>query len=183
MDRTEIVKRIVSPSLDAMGYEVVRVQFQGNSGRKTLQVMVERTDRAGMTVDDCAEVSRAISAVLDLEDPIPSSYLLEVSSPGIDRPLVQLSDYERFQGMEATVETRTGIEGRKRFKGTLAGVRDQDIVIEMDGVACALHFDDISRAKLVLTDALIAAHQQSAEGAGSSPERSGSLTGTTEDNR
>ena len=183
MDRTEIVKRIVSPLLDAMGYEVVRVQFQGSGGRKTLQVMVERTDRTGMTVDDCAEISRAVSAVLDLEDPIPTSYQLEVSSPGIDRPLVRLSDYERFLGMEATIETRTGIEGRKRFRGTLAGVRDQDIVIEMDGVACALHYDDISRAKLVLTDALIAAHQNSGDRAGSSPERPGRLTGKTEDNQ
>src|SRR3546814_4087032 len=107
MDRTTEVDRIIAPSLEAMGYELVRVHLSG-AGRLTLQIMAERTDRATMTVEDCAEISRAVSALLDVEDPIAGPYTLEVSSPGIDRPLTPLADFDRFAGFDARVETQIG---------------------------------------------------------------------------
>ena len=141
-----------------MGYEVVRVQLTGGQ-RMVLQVMAERADGAPMTVEDCADISRAISAVLDVEDPIKSAYTLEVSSPGIDRPLTRLKDYERFAGFEAKLETRLAVDGRKRFKGMLKGVEDGLVCIESEQGAARLEFDNILRAKLVLTDELIRASQ------------------------
>jgi ribosome maturation factor RimP len=124
--------------------------------------MVERTDRAGMTVDDCAEVSRAVSALLDVADPIAGPYTLEVSSPGIDRPLTRLEDYSRFAGHEARLEVRLPIAGRRRFRGRLAGVQDRSIRLEpaeatQSEEPVLIPFDEIQRAKLLLTDALIAA--------------------------
>src|SRR6056297_3500273 len=121
MDLLDRVHDIIEPAAEAMGYELVRVHLSGGR-RPVLQVMVERADRAPMNVDDCAEVSRAVSAVLDVEDPVPGEYVLEVSSPGIDRPLTRLADFERFAGFEAKVETEAPIEGRKRFRGRLEGV-------------------------------------------------------------
>src|SRR5690606_25713880 len=104
-----------------MGYDVVRVRFTGDSGR-TLQIMVERQDRRPMTVDDCADVSRQVSALLEVEDPVPGSYVLEVSSPGIDRPLVRLDDFSRFAGFEARLETGQPVAGRRRFRGRIKGI-------------------------------------------------------------
>jgi len=139
-----------------MGYDIVRVQISGMQ-RPTLQIMAERRDDGAMTVEDCAEISRAVSAVLDVEDPIASAYTLEISSPGIDRPLTRLKDYERFAEFEARVETRFPIDGRKRFRGLLRGVADEAVQIETDTGMVAIPFADIQRGKLVLTDALIAA--------------------------
>ena len=140
-----------------MGYELVRVQLMG--GRSpVLQVMAERTDRAGMTVDDCAEISRAVSALLDVEDPIDGTYSLEVSSPGIDRPLVALKDFERFAGHKAKVETRVPIDGRKRFRGAVAGIEGEQVRLDLDDDGSVLlPFDQISRANLIITDELLAA--------------------------
>jgi len=161
MDLHERIAGIVSPSLESMGYDLVRVQLQGNQ-RPVLQVMAERLDGAGMTVEDCADISRALSALLDVEDPITGAYTLEVSSPGIDRPLVRPQDYERFAGFEARVECGQPIEGRKRFKGRLLGLSGSGavrLVVETGEVDIPLV--DIQRAKLVLTDELIAASMQS----------------------
>jgi len=110
MDPTVRIEEIVGPSVAAMGYEIVRVELGGDRDR-VLQIMAERADGAAMTVEDCAEISRTVSALLDVEDPISGAYTLEVSSPGIDRPLVKARDFERFAGFEARIETAAPIEG------------------------------------------------------------------------
>ena len=157
MDRTQLITRLIGPSLDAMGYEVVRVLMMGNHHVK-LQVMVERSDRAAMTVDHCSEVSRAVSALLDVEDPIRGPYTLEVSSPGIDRPLTRLGDFDRFQGHVARVETVLPVEGRRRFTGRLLGIDGDRIRLSLDSDGTEeveLPFSAVQKAKLVLTDELI----------------------------
>jgi len=147
---------LIEPTLEDMGFELVRVQLSG--GRDpTLQVMAEPADGRVMTVDDCAAISERLSAKLDVEDPIAGGYTLEVSSPGIDRPLTRPKDYERFAGHLARVETRLPVEGRKRFAGPILGLHDGKVRLQVDGVAVDLPFPDIAKAKLVLTDALIAA--------------------------
>ncbi|ACJ00277.1 ribosome maturation factor RimP [Rhodospirillum centenum] len=126
MEAVERIGRIIEPSVEAMGYELVRVQLSGGQ-RPTLQIMAERSDGAAMTVEDCADISRAVSALLDVEDPLPGAYTLEVSSPGIDRPLTRLKDFERFAGFEARLETKAPVDGRKRFRGFLAGIEDDAV--------------------------------------------------------
>jgi ribosome maturation factor RimP len=163
MDRTAEIERLVEPSLDAMGYELVRVRVTGG-GRSTLQIMAERKDRLEMTVENCAEISRNLSALLDVEDPIPEAYALEVSSPGIDRPLVRLQDYERFAGFEARIETKRPHDGRRKFTGRLAGVRDERVAIGGETGEAEIPFDEIERANLVLTDELIAASMNHRDG-------------------
>lgn len=156
MDQAARIAEIIGPSLQAMGYSLVRVQVTG-SARRTVQVMAERQDEAAMTVDDCADISRTVSALLDVEDPIEGSYQLEVSSPGIDRPLVAARDYERFAGFEARIEVAHPIGGRKRFKGRVLGLDGDDVRLAFEGEEARLPLDDIRRAQLVLTDELIAA--------------------------
>ncbi|WP_372397843.1 ribosome maturation factor RimP [Azospirillum sp. HJ39] len=163
MDATGRIEQIITPSVEAMGYEVVRVQISGGQ-RSILQIMAERADGAPMTVEDCADISRSVSALLDVEDPIREAYTLEVSSPGIDRPLTRLKDFERFAGFEARLETRQAADGRKRFKGMLKGVDDGLVCIDTEQGAARLEFDNILRAKLVLTDELIRASQEQQEG-------------------
>lgn len=159
MDAAARVERLIAPSLGGMGYDVVRVRLSGGAERRKLQVMAERTDLSGMTVDDCAEISRAVSALLDVEDPVAGPYDLEVSSPGIDRPLTRLHDFERFAGYEARVELRAIREGRRRFRGLLRGVEDGCVLIGMDDEVAALPFEDIEKAKLLLTHELLAEAQ------------------------
>ncbi|MGE5146577.1 MAG: ribosome maturation factor RimP [Candidatus Eiseniibacteriota bacterium] len=157
---TNEIARIVEPSLEAMGYRVVRVMQTGGQHRPTLQVMAERQDDQPMTVDDCAEISRSVSALLDVADPIASAYMLEISSPGIDRPLVRPEDFDRFAGFEARIELSAPQDGRKRFKGRLLG-RDGDAIrLVGDGGEVRLNLAAIARAKLVLTDDLIAQAQK-----------------------
>ncbi len=140
-----------------MGYEIVRVQLSGGR-RPVLQIMAERVDGVAITVDDCTDISRTVSALLDVEDPISGAYHLEVSSPGIDRPLTRLRDFERFAGFEARIETKALIEGRRRFKGVLKGVAGELVRVEIEGgTLVELPFGGVLRAKLILTDALIAA--------------------------
>jgi len=157
MTGTADIERIIEPSLAAMGYELVRVQLSGGHHRPTLQIMLERSDGRGMAVEDCEAASRAVSALLDVEDPIPGAYQLEVSSPGIDRPLTRAKDYERFAGHVAKIELKFPIEGRRRFQGRLVGLRDERVLIATDAGEAALPVADIVKAKLVLTDELIAA--------------------------
>jgi ribosome maturation factor RimP len=149
---------LFTPILEDMGYEMVRVQVTGTRN-PTLQVMAERRDGVGMTVDDCATISRALSDLLEANDPFDDTYQLEVSSPGIDRPLVRPTDYERFAGFDARIDTREPVDGRKRFKGRLGGLDGNNVIVEQDGRQVAVPFASIHRAKLVLTDELIAAHQ------------------------
>ena len=148
------IAEIITPTVEGMGFGLVRVRLM--SGKKaTLQVMAERPDGT-MEVDDCADLSRALSAVLDVEDPIEGEYALEVSSPGIDRPLTRPIDFERWDGWIAKLETAELIGGRKRFKGELRGVQDGEILIEIEEGVIGLSFDMLVDAKLVLTDELIA---------------------------
>jgi ribosome maturation factor RimP len=147
---------MISPSLDAMGYRLVRVAFTGGR-RPTLQIMAERRDDVAMTVDDCAEISHSISALLDVADPIPTEYQLEVSSPGIDRPLISREDFARYAGYEAKIEVGRMIEGRKRFRGRVLGVSGDDVRVALPDAEVALPFADIVTAKLLLTDELLAA--------------------------
>jgi ribosome maturation factor RimP len=150
------IEEIIAPTLTEMGYVIVRLQLQGDR-RPTLQIMAERADRKTMDVEDCAKISRAVSPLLDVDDPIEEAYSLEVSSPGVDRPLVRAEDFERFAGFEARVEISYLVEGRKRFTGRLVGLVDGNVQILVDGVAQNLPFEDIVKAKLVLTDDLLAA--------------------------
>jgi ribosome maturation factor RimP len=155
-DKAIAVERSIAPSLSAAGYDVVRVLFQGGR-RAVLQVMIERADRRPVSVEDCVEVSRTVSALLDVDDSITGPYTLEVSSPGIDRPLTRREDFERFAGFEAKLETRAPIDGRKRFRGRLLGLDgDRVRIATLEGEA-SLQLQDVQRAKLVLTDDLIAA--------------------------
>jgi ribosome maturation factor RimP len=157
LDKTAEIARLVEPTLNGMGYELVRVQFGGGDRRPTLQIMAERADRRAMAVEDCAEISRVLSALLDVEDPVQGSYMLEVSSPGIDRPLLHPADYERFTGFEARLELRQPIDGRRRFRGRLAGIENECVRVVEPAGELRLPLEEISKAKLVLTDDLIAA--------------------------
>ncbi|MFZ4540475.1 MAG: ribosome maturation factor RimP [Rickettsiales bacterium] len=153
------VEAVITPSIVDMGFDVIQVKFMDGKKSQTLQVMAERPD-GSMSLDDCAAISRQISAILDVEDVIPTAYRLEVSSPGIDRPLVKLSDYSKYIGHAVKTETVLPIDGRKRFSGTITRVCDADVIITVDGKEHILPFIDIQSAKLVLTDALIKAHQK-----------------------
>ncbi len=148
---------IITPVIEDMGFELVRVRFMGGK-TKTVQIMAERPD-GGIEVDDCARISTAVSAVLDVEDPIEDAYTLEVSSPGIDRPLTRLKDFATWEGYEARIETSEQIDGRKRFKGVLEGIEEDEVLIEIevDGEmqTIGLKFDWLADAKLILTDELI----------------------------
>jgi ribosome maturation factor RimP len=150
------IESMIGPSLSAMGYSIVRVAFTGGR-RPTLQIMAERVDNVMMTVDDCATISHTVSALLDVADPIDSAYQLEISSPGIDRPLTRRADYERFAGFEAKIDMLRPIEGRRRFRGTLMGVEGDDAKLLVGADTLLLPLDAVARAKLVLTDELIAA--------------------------
>lgn len=140
-----------------MGYELVRVMLVGRD-RPTVQVMADRADGTQISIADCETISHALSAVLDVEDPIPGAWTLEVSSAGIDRPLVRVKDWNRFAGHLARAETDVPIDGRKRFSGTVLGADDAAARLRLDdGTEVALPLAQVRRAKLVLTDALIAA--------------------------
>ncbi|MEW5421658.1 ribosome maturation factor RimP [Amorphus sp. 3PC139-8] len=151
------IATIVEPVLADLGYRLVRVKVSNLNGC-TLQIMAERPDGT-MTVDDCEEISKGISPVLDLEDPIDKAYNLEISSPGIDRPLVRRSDFDRWMGHETKIELSRMRDGRKRFRGVLIGARGDNAVLRIEGKEGAseveLPIEDISDARLVLTDALI----------------------------
>lgn len=158
MDILTKIEQIITPTVTEMGYELVRILFQGAETNKTLQIMAERQDRKDMQVEDCEQLSRAVSALLDVEDPIRARYTLEVTSPGIDRPLVKPADYERFKGYEMKLETLVPLEGRRRFKGRLSGydaAADQ-VLMTFEGAEIRIPFAQISKAKLVLTDELMA---------------------------
>ena len=144
---------IIAPVIEGMGFELVRVRLMGGKTH-VLQIMADRPG-GGIEVDDCAAISTAVSAVLDVEDPIMDAYTLEVSSPGIDRPLTRLKDFEAFEGYEARLETSDLIDGSKRFKGVLAGVEGNEVLINIEEGTIGLDFDWLSDAKLILTDELI----------------------------
>lgn len=156
MELHQRLEALFGPTLESMGYEMVRVMFQGRT-RPTLQVMAERKDGRPMTVDDCADISRALSASLDVEDPIQGAYALEISSPGIDRPLTRAKDFVTWAGFEIKMEALVGVDGRKRFRGKLLGLDGEEVLLHADGQDVRLPLSDLKSAKLVLTDELIAA--------------------------
>jgi ribosome maturation factor RimP len=147
---------MLDPVAEAAGYEIVRLRLMGGDRARRLQVMAERPD-GEMVVEDCARLSRALSEVLDAADPISGEYVLEVSSPGIDRPLTRLKDFAAYEGFEVRLELDRMAEGRKRFRGLLAGVEDRSVAIDLEGEAhtALVPFDWIVEAKLVLTDDLM----------------------------
>ena len=159
--RTAIDRRlaeIVGPVIEGLGFELIRLRLMGGNTR-ILQIMADRPE-GGINVDDCGEISTAVSATLDVEDPIEENYVLEVSSPGIDRPLTRLKDFDIWKGWEARIETTELIDGRRRFKGTLAGIEGEEVLIAIEEgkeeVNIGLNFEWLSDAKLILTDELIA---------------------------
>ena len=171
MDLSVRVQQLIEPSVGDLGFDIVRVQISGKE-KPAMQIMVEHKggpgdspgdrpgDRHGMTVDDCATVSRAVSALLEVEDLIEGPYTLEVSSPGLDRPLVRIGDFERFQGYQARIEVSRSLDGRRRFKGRLLGIEGDNVRILVDGVEVDLPHPDIHRAKLLMTGDLIAAAKE-----------------------
>ncbi len=154
------VAAVATPVLQGMGYRLVRIRVTGEAGC-TVQIMAERPD-GSMQIEDCEAVSRALSPVLDMADPIDRAYRLEISSPGIDRPLVRRSDFERFRGHLAKIEMTAAHQGRKRFRGTLGGVEGDHVRLHRDDAPAGedadvlLRMEDIAEARLVLTDELIA---------------------------
>ncbi len=151
MNLIETVIKTIEPTLTDMGYELVRVSVQGKE-LQTLQIMAERIDRKEMGLEDCSKISQTVSALLDVADPFPGKWVLEVSSPGIDRPLVKLADYDRFKGQSAKIELMDEIDGRRRFKGTLKGVKNNTILLDFEGNELELPFDKIQHAKLTLPE-------------------------------
>jgi len=151
------VLALIAPAIASMGYEIVRIRLTGKD-RPTLQIMADRADDAPIGVDDCEAISRTVSAILDVEDPIKSAYTLEVSSPGIDRPLTRAKDWVRWSGHAARVEMAVPLGGRKRFTGTVLGLEGNAARLRLDdGAEVALPLEGIRSARLVLTDALIEA--------------------------
>jgi ribosome maturation factor RimP len=145
---------IIAPAVEAAGYRLVRLRVMSGK-RKTLQVMAERADGT-MNVEDCARLSRSLSAFLEREDPMEGEYVLEVSSPGIDRPLTRITDFARWAGHEAKVELKNpDSAGRKRFKGQLLGLDGNEIVLEVEGKRLMFSHTNVAEAKLVLTNKLV----------------------------
>jgi len=155
---------LIRPLIEGIGYELVRLRLMSGKN-KVLQIMAERPD-GGIEVDDCATISTAVSALLDVEDPIEGEYTLEVSSPGIARPLTRLKDFDAWQGLEARLETSELIDGRKRFRGTLRGIDGDEVLIEIAEGTIGLKFAWLAEAKLLMTDALIAEMLKARKAAG-----------------
>jgi len=155
---TTSIAQMIEPQLAAMGYRLVRVVM--TSGRRpTLQVMAERLDDLPITLDECTQISQSVSALLDVADPIVGTYMLEVSSPGVDRPLVRMEDYDRFCGFEARVELATPRDGRWRFRGRILGTSGGTIRLATATGEALLPLDAVARAKLILTEDLLATAQ------------------------
>lgn len=176
---TERLTDLIEPTATAAGFELVRVRLTG-AKKLTLQIMAERPDKT-MTAEDCAKLSRAISAVFEEKDPIPGEYILEVSSPGIDRPLTRLKDFHDWQGYSAKIELDRLADGRKRFAGVLGGVDGDSVVLDVEGASDSvlLPFAWIADAKLVLTDDLIAESLRAAKRAAKASEADDDGTDTT----
>ncbi|MEM9317632.1 MAG: ribosome maturation factor RimP [Pseudomonadota bacterium] len=170
--KTSIDRRmaeILIPSIEDMGFEVVRIRLMGGQ-TKTLQIMAERPDGT-IHVDECAEISNLVSAILDVEDPLEDAYTLEVSSPGIDRPLTRMKDFEIWEGWEAKLETTDLIDGRRRFKGVLAGIGGDEVLINLDLGTVGLKFEWLADAKLIMTDDLVKEMLKQRKASGIDPEK------------
>ena len=159
MELTRRIEELIGPTIEGLGFEVVRIDLSGQKNL-CLQIMAEPLDGGRMTVEGCAEISRAVSAVLDVEDPISENYTLEVSSPGLDRPLVKLGDFEKFTGYDAKVELTRALDGQRRFRGQVLGVADGNVRILANGEEKHLPHADILKSKLIVTDELLEAAQR-----------------------
>jgi ribosome maturation factor RimP len=148
---------LLDPVAEAAGYAIVRLRLMGGAETRRLQIMAERQSDGDMVVEDCARLSRSISEIMDAADPISGEYTLEVSSPGVDRPLTRLADFATFEGHEAKIELDRLAEGRKRFRGDLAGIEGDQVALDLEGEddTVLVPFAWIVEAKLVLTDALM----------------------------
>lgn len=161
MSVIENIQNLIEPAINHMGYDLVRAKWIGGNSNRTLQLMIEPQNGDTTTVDDCEKVSERVSAILDVEDNISDAYRLEVSSPGIDRPLTRLKDFERWQGFETKIETiepiEVGAHFRRRFKGKVTAINDGilDFTLSGEATVCKIPFNSISDAKLVLTDDLV----------------------------
>lgn len=154
---------LIEPQVEKLGFELVRVITIGQAN-PTLQVMIDVADGSrDITVDDCASVSRVLSDLLDEKDPIKDKYILEVSSPGLDRPLTKLKHFVRYKGYDVKIETENKVENRKRFKGKIADVDDENVVINMEDTQYTIPFAEINKAKLVITDELWEEYQAAHE--------------------
>lgn len=165
---------LIDPIAAGLGFEIVRVRMRG-AKRKTLEIRAERSSDGAMDAGDCARLSRALSAQLDLVDPIAEAYDLEVSSPGIDRPLTRVKDFDRWRGFEARIELDRMVEGRKRFRGVLAGIEEDAVLIDLEGddQTAVIPFDWIADARLTLSDELISESLRRAAASGDAADGMG----------
>ena len=154
MSLADNIRKLINPTIEKLGFEIVQIEILGEMN-PSLQIMADRIDQLGMNVDDCAQISRAVSAILDVEDPITNAYTLEVSSPGMDRPLVKREHFERFKGTEIRIEKRGHGDEQRRYRGDLKGIKGDDVVLLIKGEEILIPFVDIQKAKIVITDALI----------------------------
>ncbi len=160
MQNKHPLEDMLTPVINQLGFDVVRILTIGQKN-PTLQIMIERKDRTDIVVDDCATVSRAVSDILDEKDPIKDQYNLEVSSPGLDRPLTKAEHFQRFVGYEAKIETSVEVDARKRFKGRILSLDDKEnIHFDMDGKEWVIPFEAVSKAKLLITDELLAKYAE-----------------------
>jgi ribosome maturation factor RimP len=173
----ERVIALIEPTAQNLGYRIVRVRLSGNR-RKRLQIMAERLADGQMGVDDCGRLSRALAPVFDLEDPVQGEYDLEISSPGIDRPLMSVEDFQRFIGHDAKLETAAMIDGRRRWKGQIKAVEGDTIVLAAEGGEARLNFAQLSDARLVLTDKLIEEDLRRARAAEAADQHAEGKSGT-----
>ena len=159
MKQTPLEKRLseyATPVIEDLGFALVCVKVIGSDGSQTIQVMAEDAATKRLGVDDAAKISHALSAVFDVEDPIKSAYRLEISSPGIDRPLMRLEDFETYEGFEVKVESETPTEnGQRKFRGVLKGLNGENIMIDTDQGEAEIPFASLTKAKLVMNDELI----------------------------
>jgi len=156
------IENLISPTIEELGFELVRVELLGEMN-PCLQIMADRLDHSGMNVDDCAQISRAVSAIMDVEDPITNAYTLEVSSPGLDRPLVKPEHFNRFAGNEIRLERRAASDDQRRYRGQLVGITDDVVKLLIKGEEIQIPFSDIVKAKMVVTDELLAAAKEGTE--------------------
>ena len=151
MDTVKKIEEDIIPLLDDLGYRLFRVTFSGGKGG-VLQIMAENKDDRPLSLDDCTKISRAVSAKLDVEDYIKYNYMLEVSSPGLDRPLIRVEDFDKYRGRQAKVELRNPINRQKKFVGVIKSRNGGEITLTVDGNDVSFPYDDIVKAKLTITD-------------------------------
>ncbi len=156
------IRNLIEPSLAHMGYVIVRVRLEGKK-EPVVQIMAERHDGSGITLDECATISHTVSALMDVEDPIMSAYRLEVSSPGMDRPLVSRQDFVTYQGQQIKIDMQVPVNGRKRFKGQLLGEAERMVTLAIEEGEVTLPLDDIRDAKLVITEEMLRQAQRQAK--------------------